>query len=73
MQDTIWNNIEPIFATYVATVVYHHLKQIDSPVVKQIQYDIYVDNLITSEQTVMEAQKLYNEAKQMFSAASMNL
>ena len=57
----------------LAAVICHHLKQISSPTAEQIHRDIYVDNLITGAQTVMEAHQLYNEGKQMFSTASMNL
>ena len=57
----------------LAAVVYHHLKQVGSPVAERIRRDIYVDNLITGAQTEMEAHKLYIEGKQVFSTASMNL
>ena len=35
--------------------------------------DIYVDNLITGSNSVVEALKLYNSAKPIFKEASMNL
>ena len=57
----------------LAAVICHHLKQIGSPIAEHIHRDIYVDNLITGAQTVMKAHQLYNEGKQMFSTASMNL
>ena len=57
----------------LAAVVYHHLKQVSSPVAERIRRDIYADNLITGAQTEMETHKLYIEGKQVFSTASMNL
>ena len=57
----------------LAAVICHHLKQIASPAAEHIWRDIYVDNLITGAQTVMEAHQLYKRGKQMFSTASMNV
>ena len=55
-----------------ATITYH-LQKIGSSLAKQIQQNIYVDNLITGTQTLAEAKTLYDEAKEIFATASMNL
>ena len=55
-----------------ATIIYH-LQKIDSSLAKQIQQNIYVDNLITGTRTLDEAKTLYREAKEVFATASMNL
>ena len=57
----------------LAATIIHHLKHVDSPIPELLQCDIYVDNLITGVQRVSEGVKLYTEAKQIFSTATMNL
>ena len=55
-----------------ATITYH-LQKGGSSLAKQMQQNIYVDNLITGTQTLAEAKTLYGEAKEVFATASMNL
>ena len=55
-----------------ATITYH-LQKISSSLAKQVQQNIYVDNLITGTQTLAEAKSLYGEAKEIFATVSMNL
>ena len=55
-----------------ATITYH-LQKIGNSLATKIQRDVYVDNMITGAQSLIEAKALYSETKQMFAAASMNL
>ena len=51
----------------------HHLNSYATDNAETLKNDIYVDNVITSTDTVEEAKVLYNDVKSMFHDASMNL
>ena len=55
-----------------ATVQYH-LENTESPMVKKIKDNIYVDNIITGCNNENEAVELYQQGKAVFKEASMNL
>ena len=61
-----------ISSPFLATISYH-LQQSDNQFAEVLKPDIYVDNIITGVNTIEEAKTLYNEAKSLFAAASMNL
>ncbi|PIK38584.1 Pao retrotransposon peptidase family protein [Apostichopus japonicus] len=50
-----------------------HLDKNPGDVSNQIKNNVYVDNVIIGSNSVQEAVKLYQEAKQLFDNASMNL
>lgn len=45
----------------------------DNPIAKDLQRDIYIDNLITGVSTLKKAKLMYSGAKNLFKTASMNL
>ena len=51
----------------------HHLSQYESSVAKNINRNIYVDNLVTGARTSDEALSFYKETKVIFNNASMNM
>lgn len=51
----------------------HHLKGYDSPVARQIENNLYVDNVICGVESRKEAEEFYNESKLIFKSAGMNL
>ena len=55
-----------------ATILYH-LKKKETEVAKKIERDIYMDNVITGENSTNKAVAFYHEAKLIFQNASMNL
>lgn len=57
----------------LAATIESHLSSYKTHLADQIKNDIYVDNLITGANTVVEAMTVYSESKQMFREASMNL
>ena len=57
----------------LAATISYHLQQSDNQFAEVLKRDIYVDNIITGVNTIEEAETLYNEAKSLFTAASMNL
>ena len=57
----------------LAATLDHHLKKNESPAAETIRENIYVDNVITGKDTIIEAVNFYTEAKQIFTKASMNL
>jgi len=57
----------------LAATISYHLQQSDNQFAEVLKRDIYVDNIITGVNTIEEAKALYNEAKSLFAAASMNL
>jgi len=57
----------------LAATISYHLQQNENQLAEVLKRDIYVDNVITGVNTVEEAKALYNEAKSLFGATSMNL
>ena len=57
----------------LSETIKYHLQQNTGPIAKLLQRDIYVDNVITSVNSLEEAKELYTEAKGLFNSASMNL
>lgn len=57
----------------LSATIASHLDSFKSEVAQRIKRDIYVDNLITGEDSVVGATNLYGEAKRIFQKASMNL
>lgn len=57
----------------LAATIESHLSSYKTHIGDQIKNDIYIDNLITGANTVVEAMTVYSELKQMFREASMNL
>ena len=57
----------------LSATVDFHLSCYSSKVAEQIRQDIYIDNVITGVNSDQEAVEFYNEAKEMFKDASMNL
>ena len=55
-----------------ATILYH-LKKKETEVAKKLERDIYMDNVITGENSTNKAVAFYHEAKLIFQNASMNL
>ena len=55
-----------------ATILYH-LEKKETEVAKKIERDIYMDNVITGENSTKKAVTFYYEAKLIFQNASMNL
>ena len=50
-----------------------HLDSYSSEITDKIKNDIYMDNVITGANSVIEASNLYSQSKTIFNAASMNL
>ena len=50
-----------------------HLKKKETEVAKKVERDIYMDNVITGENSTNKAVTFYHEAKLIFQNASMNL
>ena len=57
----------------LAATLEYHLKLFNTLVAENIRKNIYVDNVITGSSTVENAISFYNEAKQIFQKAGMNL
>eukprot|EP00117_Sycon_ciliatum_P031101 scpid25928/ scgid24391/ len=57
----------------LAATVNHHLKTASSDVAADIQQNMYVDNHISGTDTVTSAVHHYEQGKQLFEQASMNL
>jgi len=57
----------------LGATIANHLQNSDNPIAKDLQRDLYVDNLITGISTVDEAKLLYTHAKNLFETALMNL
>ena len=55
-----------------ATILYH-LKRKETEAAKKIERDIYMDKVITGENSTNKALTFYHEAKLIFQNASMNL
>ena len=53
--------------------VQHHLKSIGTETASKVSKELYVDNLISGEDTPIKAIQLYNKSKYMFKDISMNL
>jgi len=50
----------------LAAKINFHLQQSDLPVAKKVKENIYVDNVITGDDTLSDAKDLYTEAKSLF-------
>ena len=57
----------------LAATVDHHLSTYDSETAEQIRNNIYVDNVITGVDNIIDAENLYKDSKHIFQAMSMNL
>ncbi|XP_056016952.1 uncharacterized protein LOC125656535 [Ostrea edulis] len=57
----------------LAATIDHHLSMYNSETAENIRNNIYVDNVITGVDTVTDAEVLYKDSKEIFSAMSMNL
>ena len=53
--------------------LYHHLQQHNTPLSKDIQTNLYVDNIISGSATEAEAVQYYHNARAMLSKAGFNL
>jgi len=51
----------------------HHLLKEDTPLALNIMYNIYVDNLLIGTDSMNQTFSIYQEAKEIFNKASMNL
>ena len=54
-------------------VIPNHTAKIRIVRLKEIQQDLYVDNLITGVNTLRNAESLYKEANSLFLCAAMNI
>ena len=57
----------------LAPTIRHHLERCDSPVAKEIQNNIYVDNVLLTADTRDEAIEKYHETKTLFRDMSINI
>ena len=57
----------------LAATIDHHLKFFNSNTAQNIRDNIYVDNVITGTQSILQAKEFYSKSKKIFESASMNL
>ena len=57
----------------LAATIDHHLKFFSSNTAQNIRDNIYVDNVITGTQSILQAKDFYSKSKTIFESASMNL
>ncbi|MCP4486384.1 MAG: DDE-type integrase/transposase/recombinase, partial [Gammaproteobacteria bacterium] len=57
----------------LAATILYHLQRMNTPTANNVLKNIYVDNVLIGSTTVEEGIQLYQDLKQCFQAASMNL
>ena len=57
----------------LAATIDHHLKFFNSNLAQNIRDNIYVDNVITGTQSILQAKEFCSKSKKIFESASMNL
>ena len=57
----------------LSAIVQHHLSKTESNIAEEIEANVYVDNFLVGAGNLADALKLYEEAKEIFNNAPMNL
>ena len=67
----IWGVISAAFL--LASTMLYHLHTYNNPIAKDISENLYVDNLATGTKSTKDAKIYYDETKQIFNDAAMNM